>query len=187
MTEMEEIIAVKENGDDKSFSSLKKKHVGICVRTITDYSGTLAASGYNVNDIYEETDKIIFDAINSYDETKGAQFNTWLGNHTRYCCLNYINKRNKECRTIYSEEYRSFLETISNDEEEVFNPEIIKQILDTIKDYEDKRAWQIFYLKYYKKKTWAEIGKEINLSHEGARQIHNKVVIFVKERISTEE
>ena len=179
MTEKEEIKSVIINGDNDAFMSLRNKHIGICKRTINDYSGALSSSGNNMSDIYDNIDDIIYDAIHKFDKNKNVQFNTFLGNHTRYTCLNYINKKNKEYEIKVSEEYATFLE-IEKDSISSIDHNTLNKIINIIKNYRDKRAWDIFNLRYFDKKTWPEIGEFLGVSYERARQIHNDVIKFIR-------
>ena len=71
-----------------------EKHSGIYVEMVNRYIPN-TFEGIRKEDILDEKNYRIYDAIINYDETKNTKFSTYLGNITKWKCLNIYNKNLK--------------------------------------------------------------------------------------------
>ena len=73
-----------------SFLILKNKHDRLFYSVCQKFSSKL-----NLEDVHKDIDFVFFKAMLSFKLEKKAKFSTWLGNFTRYHCLNHIKKNSK--------------------------------------------------------------------------------------------
>ena len=83
---------IKIKSCNNSLIELITRHSGICFsigKKFTQYGS------FNLNDLNDNKDWIIYSAALSFDSDKGSKFSTWLGNQVKYYCLNLKNKSSK--------------------------------------------------------------------------------------------
>ena len=51
-------------------------------------------------EMYKEMNVLIYQSVISFNPDKKVKFSTWLGNQTRYFCLNILNKSSKRIRLL---------------------------------------------------------------------------------------
>ena len=105
------IDAVQANPSTSSneLRELIDRHSGIYMDIVNNYIPS-NCNFLNKSDILEEKNYRIYLAALKYDEDKGAKFSTYLGNETKWMCLNLFNK-NKKHQYISIEEERCLDET----------------------------------------------------------------------------
>ena len=89
--DFELIDKIKKTQDGESLKELIQKHSGIYVDMINKYMPK-SFNGVNKEDLLEEKDYSIYNAVIKFDETKNTKFSTYLGNLTKWRCLNIYNK-----------------------------------------------------------------------------------------------
>lgn len=189
MTDPEDLVLIKnikKNVDtERSLRLLTEKHSGIFYDKVNHFMrhpNFGNTSGLLKEDILNEKEFIIYSAAISFNEEKNVQFSTWLGNSTFYYLhSNYHNNKNE----ILVEELPDQTQEISDapDKQEYLN-----RIKDYIHDLNDPRIEKLFNLRYFsstngKLATWKYIGKQLGLSLERCRQIHNEVIKELQESI----
>ena len=89
---------IKENKEaDFSLKELIDRHTGIYLDIVNKYTQT--ANTTNKLDLIDEKDYNIYQAALKYKSDKGTKFPTFLGNETKWICLNRNNKR--RCRGFF--------------------------------------------------------------------------------------
>ena len=186
---------LKNNVDpEESLTLLVERHSGIYLDMVNSYASP--NSPYiNYNDLIKDKDYKIYDAAIKFDETKGAKFSTYLGNETKWMCLNIYN-RNKRRPAFFNE----FLENMSEEEHQQFycdtisqsiKEDLLAQILSKVKSLPDKRISKIFEMRYIvgrknKLMPWKDIGKKMKLSIQGCINIHNTAVKEIQKQLIKE-
>ena len=152
------------------------------------------SKGLEKNDLLEDKHFVVFKSINSYLPNKNTKFSTWLGNCTRYHCLNFINSNGKYVSTedeiIKSRIDSKVKESYADERDGITNSEYIFNILYQLKD---KRIAEVFRLRYFKdfgdqkKPTWSRIAKEINTSTQTAINLHHRGQKILKTKFVSKE
>lgn len=186
---------IKENTETReSLNLLVNRHSGIYLDMVNSYASPNSPFT-DYQDLIKDKEYRIYSAAIKYNENKGAKFSTYLGNETRWMCLNMYNK-NKRKPTFHSD----FLENMPEDEEasrntdtisESIRKDLFNKVLSIISSHPDKRVEKIFTMRYVtgsknKVMPWKDIGSEINLSIQGCINIHNTVVKDLQEELKQE-
>jgi len=90
------IKLIKNDKCDVSFRRLEDKHSNLFYSVCNKFRNKV-----DLDEIYKDKSFVMFKSISSFNPTKGAKFSTWLGNYSRYHCLNHIKNNFKY---IYSNE-----------------------------------------------------------------------------------
>ena len=179
---------VKERGEllDESFEELATRHSGLYAQTVLRSSGTSIPN--LKDDLLEEKLFILYEAIRTYDETRGTAFNTYFANCARWNCL--TNKSRKSNIEIAVES--AALDTLVDKdadfgEEQCYDPSDIEEIKAEIESLEDERAKKILKLRYFSSGSkiipWKKIANEVQLSIQGAINVHDKYVAIIRKNI----
>lgn len=186
-----ENLQKQENVED-SLKELVDRHSGIYLDMINSYASP--NNPYiDYNELIKDKEYKIYNTAIKFDKTKGAKFSTYLGNETKWMCLNIYN-RNKR-RPVWHSEY---IENMSKNNElecdtiaESIKQDLFNKILNIIEDHPDKRVEKIFKMRYVegnknKVMSWKKIGDKMDLSIQGCINIHNSAVESFKEALSKE-
>ena len=171
---------IKENKKtEDSLQELIGRHTGIYLDIVNKYTqnGNLT----NKLDLIDEKDYNIYQAALKYEGDRGTKFPTFLGNETKWICLNKFNKRKKDPQLSIddvkeSDKLHPKKEKIKKEDLEVFS-EAIK----LSKVHKDKRVEKIFEMRYItgeknKVMPWKRISEELDMSIQGCINIHNSAV-----------
>ena len=171
---------------EDSLNELVARHSGIYLDMVNSYASPNNPF-IDYNDLVQDKSYKIYDAAKKFNKEKGAKFSTYLGNETKWMCLNLYN-RNKKRPSFHAEfienlpdEETSEIDTISQSIKE----DLLNKVLSIIKKHPDKRVEKIFKMRYIigtknKVMPWKEIGDEMNLSIQGCINIHNSAVEELK-------
>ena len=171
MDDLELIGEVKNSGDSLCFKEIVNRHSGIYLQMVHSYAPRETAID-NFYDLLDSKDSHIYDAVQNYDETRNIKFSTYLGNHTRWLCLNSSNKKR---HLPMEENFDCAFET--QEPKEKADQDILNEIFTQLESFEDKRVEKIFRMRYLNQKKkltpWRKIAKELDLSIQGCINIHN--------------
>tara|TARA_Y100000361_G_C11120382_1_gene322865 strand:+ start:617 stop:1222 length:606 start_codon:yes stop_codon:yes gene_type:complete len=171
---------IKEDKEaEYSLKELIQRHTGIYLDIVNKY--TQNANTTNKLDLIDEKDYNIYQAALKYKSDKGTKFPTFLGNETKWICLNRNNKRKKESQVSIDDIKEGDMldtqnEKLKNDDLEVFS-EAIK----LSKKHKDKRVEKIFEMRYItgeknKVMPWKKISEELKMSIQGCINIHDSAI-----------
>ena len=169
---------------NESLKELVNRHSGMIFNIGKKYC---PSCNLDLNDLNDNKYWIIFNAVQSFDSTKGSKFSTWLGNQIRFFCLNYKNKNNK---FITIED--SSLEFIINENNKKNNhsnkKEIIDNIVDLFNQISDPNTKNAIYYRYFHDKerilNYAEIAEILKVTPQTVLNWHNKFIDFAKKKLT---
>ena len=192
-SDSELINNIKNQHDiEESLNELVERHSGIYIDMVNAYSSRDNAF-IDKDELINDKEYKIYLAALKYDETKGTKFSTYLGNETKWNCLNTYN-RNKR-RPVFNSD---FIENMSDQESEEskdisnsIKQDIFNKVLNLIDAHPDKRVEKIFNMRYIegnknKVMPWKNIGDSLNLSIQGCINIHNSAIKDIQNELKGE-
>jgi DNA-directed RNA polymerase specialized sigma subunit len=191
LSDKELIRAVKfGKKSDDHLRELVDRHSGIYISMVNNYSPA-RSSGIPTakDDLLSDKNYYIYQAALKYDEEKRTKFSTYLGNETRWLCLNLYNK-NKNSKEISSENPdQNYAD--QDYQEESMKQELLDKIMSIIQTDPDRRIAQIFTLRYVdgdknKVMPWNKVCSYLDLSIQGCINIHNKTITKIKKQLKEE-
>jgi RNA polymerase sigma factor (sigma-70 family) len=183
----EDLILLKKiikNKCGPSFIELRDKHSNLFYSICNKFANRL-----DIQEIYKDKDFVFFKAVLSFKIEKKAKFSTWLGNFTRYHCLNYIKSNSKYVNTEESVINHFFDQKSVEDfapVEEYKND--ISRAFDILKKLNDKRIFRIFELRYLRrgaKLTWKDIAEKFELTPQTIINLHGKGRAAIKKQMDS--
>lgn len=178
------IEKVKNNGDENSLTELIERHSGIYLEMVNSVIPN-NCDFLDKNDIIDEKNFSIYKAIMNFDESKNTKFSTYLGNETKWKCLNIFN-RGVKYKYLDIDNYKEDVTFVEDCKiSEIFSKEILKKIFELASSHKDKRIKDIINLRYQvgngnKTMTWKNISEKVNVSIQGCINIHNKFIEEIK-------
>tara|TARA_B100000676_G_scaffold114691_1_gene114217 strand:- start:41755 stop:42348 length:594 start_codon:yes stop_codon:yes gene_type:complete len=186
--DLELINEVKDKSCDDSLNELINRHAPLCFDIYNKYSKTLKASGELIDNIELEKNYIIYKAALSFNPEKGTKFSTWLGNFTRYYCLNIINTKKKYV-PMDNDILATMKEKDGEHQEKPVDQDLQDYVINILEKMKDERIKNVFKLRYFsdfnKKNTWVEIGKLMNVSPQTAINLHNRGRVMIAKKINS--
>tara|TARA_Y100000361_G_scaffold58896_1_gene51513 strand:+ start:2500 stop:3099 length:600 start_codon:yes stop_codon:yes gene_type:complete len=189
LSDIELVNNIKQkNEQDVSLNELIERHSGIYLEMVNAFSSSTSPF-IDRAELIEDKNYKIYEAAIKFDETKGTKFSTYLGNETKWMCLNTYNKnKRKPLITV------DFIENIGSEEESSENihktieADLFDKVLSIISRHPDRRVGKIFemrYIKGHKNKVmpWKKIGKKLQLSIQGCINIHNSAVSYIRNEL----
>lgn len=172
------ITKVKEKSCNESLKTLIGRHTPLCFNIYKKYHPALSSTGFSYDDIKSEKDYIIYNSILKFNPSKNVKFSTWLGNFTRYYCLNLINSK-KRYICLEDEKLNYYRENSSQQQEDGKDfGDVREYVIDLLSKMKDVRIKKVFMLRYFsetkQKNTWQKIGKRMNISTQTAINLHEK-------------
>ena len=176
--DIELVENIKNEKDvDYCLQELIERHTGIYLDIVNKYTQHTNTS--NKLDLIDEKDYNIYQTALKYKSDKGTKFPTFLGNETKWICLNKQNKIKKEKKVAFDD--ISEIDLAQEDDGNKEKLEVFKKTIELAKQHEDKRVEKIFEMRYIigeknKVMPWKKISKELNMSIQGCINIHNSAI-----------
>ena len=176
--DVELVENIKNEKDvDDCLQELIERHTGIYLDIVNKYTQHTNTS--NKLDLIDEKDYNIYQTALKYKSDKGTKFPTFLGNETKWICLNKHNKIKKEKKVAFDD--ISEIDLAQEDDGSKEKLEVFKKTIELAKQHEDKRVEKIFEMRYIigeknKVMPWKKISKELNMSIQGCINIHNSAI-----------
>jgi hypothetical protein len=131
--------------------------------------------------LIDEKDYNIYQAALKYKDDKGTKFPTFLGNETKWICLNKHNKKKKEPQLSIEDIKESDILEDKNVKIKSEDLEIFSEAIKFSKNHKDKRVEKIFEMRYItgernRVMPWKKISEELNMSIQGCINIHNSAI-----------
>ena len=180
---------VKENDCLRSMKWIINRHSPLCMKIMKRYVPAMMATNSFSTDMYKEMNVLIYQSIISFDPNRKVKFSTWLGNQTRYFCLNKLNKSSKiKYLTVDSES----IEAIADKEEHCppeRNEHVRDYIFNILEQMKDKRIKKVFRIRYFrcnrKLTPWDKIAKNMDVSTQTVINLHNRGKELLKKKLSS--
>lgn len=170
-----------------SVEILHKRHSGIFFKMINSHVPS-GSSFADKEELIKDSKYYIYRAAMGYDQNKKTKFSTYLGNSTRWMCLNMYNKSLRRPETLQEEEKFNKIESSCNHfRDEMINKELINKIFESLDDIGDKRAYKIFEMRYIigeknKVMPWKKVSKRVKMSIQGCINVHNSYIKKIKSK-----
>jgi len=177
---------IKNKSCNDSLKELISRHGGICFSMGKKFSSN---SNFNIYELIDNKDWIIYSSALSFNEEKGSKFSTWLANQVKFYCLNLKNKTSRyvetECDIIeyLVNQYHNYSNDRANKKEVMGT---ILDLLDQIKDENIKNA--IHYRYFHNKEkilNYCEIGEILNVTPQTVLNWHNKFLDLAKKKLTS--
>jgi hypothetical protein len=187
LSDAELASGIKKQSDRGDYlRELVNRHSGIYISMVNNYSPPATSSiNSHKDDLLNDKDYYIYQAALKYDDSKNTKFSTYLGNETRWMCLNLYNK-NKNSKEI-SDPNELYSSTYLGEDRFIvsINEEILQKIMSIAKKEPDTRVSKIFQLRYIdgeknKVMPWNKVCKFVDLSIQGCINVHNKAIKKIK-------
>jgi len=181
------IEKVKKEADLNSLNLLIERHSGIYLEMVNSVIPN-NCDFLDKNDLIDDKNISIYKAIMNYDENKNTKFSTYLGNETRWKCLNMFNRGTKYKYLDIDD----FKEDVNFSENEIISDISSKEMLDKIfkmaDNHEDSRIKKIINFRYKegmgnKTMPWKNISEKLNISIQGCINIHDRFIEEIKKEI----
>lgn len=179
----------KQKDTESSLRELVVRHSGIYYSMVNRYvpDQSLICSK---EDLLEERDFHIYNAALKFNSEKGTKFSTFLGNETKWLCLNSYNKAKKKYCEATAPEDLDFLDKLDFGEPVDIN--LLNEIFLMVERHPDHRVSKIFKLRYkdgvgHKLLPWKLVAPHVNLSIQGCINVHNSVIEDIKNKLVNKE
>lgn len=190
LSDRELIKSIKHNKCSECIHILRDRHIGLIIDIYSKYNSILQSLNFSAAEFNDEIEYIIFHSARSYDlRRKNVKFSTWLGEQTKYFCLNKINEQNKQkILNTDPEELNKIIDSYSKEynSDRGLNRETCDYIFNILEQLNDKRIIKIFNLRFFegnKKMTWKQISKKVGLTSQGAINLFEKGIDFLKVKL----
>jgi DNA-directed RNA polymerase sigma subunit (sigma70/sigma32) len=169
----------KDTETEVCLQELIGRHTGIYLDIVNKY--TINGNTTNRLDLIDEKDYNIYQAALKYEGDRGTKFPTFLGNETKWICLNKFNKRKRDPQLSIDDVKESDMLQTKKEKIKKEDLEVFSEAIKLSKVHKDKRVEKIFEMRYItgeknKVMPWKKISEELNMSIQGCINIHNSAV-----------
>jgi RNA polymerase sigma factor (sigma-70 family) len=180
------------NNSGQFLTELIHRHSGIYVTMVNNYTPSNKSSQKShKDDLIGDKNYYIYQAALKYDASKNTKFSTYLGNETRWMCLNIYNKEKKRRITDIDLTKASSKQIAASDEahnDTHSRADFLSKVMLIVKKDPDSRISKIFSMRYLdgesnKVTPWKKISEHLQLSIQGCINIHNKAIAKIKKEL----
>jgi DNA-directed RNA polymerase sigma subunit (sigma70/sigma32) len=185
-TDVSLIDNIKEKSCNDSLKELITRHGGICFSMGKKFS---LNSNFNINELTDNKDWIIYSAALSFNTDKGAKFSTWLANQVKFYCLNLKNKTSRYVETE-SDTIEYLVNQYHNSSNDKSNKkELINTLFDLLDQIKDENIKKAIHYRYFSNKekilNYCEIGEILNVTPQTVLNWHNKFINLAKKKLTS--
>jgi hypothetical protein len=142
-------------------------------------------------DLFDDREIHIYNTALKYNPDKGTKFSTFLGNETKWLCLNAYNKAKRKYMETRPPEELDFLSK-SGSHDSIEDVSLLNEIYFLINRHPDPRVATIFRMRYkegdrHRCLSWNLIGEKVDLSIQGCINIHNQIIEDLKNKTLKKE
>jgi len=190
----EELVKnIKEDRNPQdNLSELINRHSGIYLEMINGYTTKSLNQSFRDEMLADKEYQIYASAL-KYNPEKGAKFSTYLGNETKWKCLNFYNKNKRHPSIPIQEELIDFFnyKFVEENSPNIIKNEIFQKIISKAKQHPDQRVGKIFHLRYVEGRNntvmpWKYISSKLKLSIQGCINIHNTAIKQLQQSFNKE-
>jgi len=183
------INRIKRKNCNDSLIKLSSMYSAVCFDMCNKYSHVLSNFGAELQDLLDQKDYFVYRAATSFDPTKNVKFSTWLGNYTKYQCLNAINKR-KKIILLEDDKLKHFIEKDTQHLWGRANEDLSEYVFTILDKLKDERISDVFKLRYFsgeKKLTWQKVASKLKVSTQTAINLHEKGRKILANKLNSKE
>ena len=174
---------------DHSLKELITRHSGIYYGIVNHYVPDHSIY-CRKQDLIEEKDLHIYNAALKFNADKGTKFSTFLGNETKWLCLNSYNRARRKPLETKDPDDLDFIDKIDNSD--TIDETLLNEIYKMVEMHPDSRVAKIFKLRYKegqgnKVLPWKCVAPSVNLSIQGCINVHNAVIKDIKNKLKQEK
>jgi len=186
------ISNVQEQAKKSSYflNQIIDRHSGIYIEMVNSYVPD-NSSLIDKADLIEDKNFNIYRAVLKFDPSRGTKFSTYLGNETKWMCLNLYNKKKKHQEVLYESSDFDKLQHASTNSTFDLKRDIFDQVIRMAETHPDSRVSKIFNMRYVegqknKVMPWQKIGENLKMSIQGCINIHNSALTTFKQKLIKE-
>lgn len=181
------ISLVQEEDSDAALRELLRRNERVYTSVVNRFSFE-HISGISQSEFLAEAPYRIREAAKCYDPTRGAKFSTHLHYEIKYALHKLYRKRSSMEVPVNPQSHVMLdIEADEYDEEQDAMDAKTLQLFSDMLAEEDADLQKLFAMRYpvdgSGPKTWQEIGEELGMSHEWARQLHASFLKKVKKQV----
>ena len=186
------IESVKFDSCSDSLRELSSRYSAVCFDICKKYAPAIMSSGNDVRDLTDQRDFFVYKSCLSFNPEKKVKFSTWLGNFTKYQCLNIINQK-RSVNFTDDESMTNIIENKSQDETSntlSYKRDIDEYVFNILNKLRDPRISKVFKLRYFsgeKKLTWQKVAKKLKVSTQTAINLHEKGRVILKNKLESKK
>lgn len=183
---------LKDHRDvEQSLQELVNRHSGIYFEIINQYVPDNSIY-CDKQELFNDKELYIYNAALKYNPNKGTKFSTFLGNETKWVCLNTYNKAKKKPTFSKTNEDLDLIKGLDCLHDTSSNQTFVKEVYEMVEKHPDKRVGKIFKMRYNdgennKVMPWKLIAPHVDLSIQGCINVHNAVIKDLKRKLKTEK
>lgn len=137
-------------------------------------------------DLFSERDLHIYMSALKYDPERGAKFSTFLGDQTKWLCLNTFNKEKK--RNIDYKTVEEINKVNNLEDDDKIDIHLLNEIFFIIDRHPDSRVSKVFKMRYkdghnHKLLPWRLIAPHVQMSIQGCINLHESVILDIKKKL----
>ena len=186
LSDLSVILRIQQHRDvAPALEELIRRHSGIYFDIITRFvpKTSLYCSR---EDLFDDRVFNIYNAAIKFNPNKGTKFSTFLGNETKWVCLNLYNKAKKKPLLTKAPEDLDYLD--KEGESVVMDATLLKEVFAIVNKNADRRASKIFHLRYKegegnKSLPWKSVAPHVGLSIQGCINVHDTIINDLKRKL----
>ncbi len=194
ITDKDLIKDIKRYQCSDCIPELKNRHIGLAMNIYGRYSNILNSFNFKIDDFKDEIDYLIYTSARNFDlRRKKIKFSTYLAEQTKYFCLNKITElKKKKSIEAEPEDIIRLMDDCFKQSNSIKknNIDMCDYLMSILEQFKDKRIIEIFKLRYFsgnKKMTYKEIGAILNCTNQTIKNIHDKAIIFLKNKLTNDK
>lgn len=181
------ISLVQEEDSDAALRELLRRNEKVYASVVNRFSFE-HISGISQSEFLAEAPYRIREAAIKFNPSKGAKFSTHLHYEIRFA-LHKLYRKRSSSEVLVSPQSHVMLDIEAEEydaEQDMLDAKVL-QLFSGLLAEESEETLKIFALRYPadggELKTWQEIGEEVGVSHEWARQLHASFLKKVKKQV----
>lgn len=179
MTDLELITRVKDGNDSTAMKELIERHTGIYMNMVS----SLSSPQIPLTEVKDDKYFNIYQFALRFDPTRHMQFGSYVGDMTRYMCLNVLNRAPKNM--TFNEEVAPTNDTEIG--ETVDKHDDMAELKERAKRVDDPKFYKVFCLRFSGRRvqSWRSVAKTMKMSQEGVRKLFNRHIYKLREYVRT--
>jgi len=179
-------LVQKSPKNEHALKELILRHSGIYINMVNSYTPSHMLS--HKEELIAEKDYHIYQSALNFDFSKNTKFSTYLGNGTKWMCLNIYNKHKKNPEIAVEDIVLELNQQFSEDGFEPDKKDLLQHIMSYVSSHSDSRVGEIFKLRYIegqknKVMPWKKVSSIVNMSVQGCINIHDSIINKLKNKI----